>query len=101
MRDQGTEREIVLRYVVELLDQIPCFQPTSLTDEEMAATHVKHAIVGAALVGHFDNLPVKNASVIFEVEMALAPLAMLKPLKAKLWLMRRVQLEPGKFYLLD
>ena len=95
------QKEVFLRHDVTL-DTSNCayFAATDLTDQQMAETIQKRAVLGAAFNTRIDALPNTYARVIWEAEEVVTPPAHLRPTKPKLWLLRSVQLEEGFMYAL-
>ena len=99
---QGVEKEAFVRYnLAPDPMKMVSFTPVRLTDSQIAETTSKRASLGAMLLGHFGSLPTTSAAVLWDVELSLEPPARVKPLKPKLWLMGRLQMQAGVYYLLE
>ena len=81
--------------------EIVAFMPARLPDSQISGSTAKHACLGAMLLGNFGSLPTTSAAVLWDVNLSLEPPASVKPLKPKLWLMGRLQLLAGVYYLLE
>ena len=68
-----------------------------------ANAKVKHAEFGATFFRNdlsLKHLPVKHSQVVWEMSLDTVPPPSLNVLKPKFWLLGKVELESGKWYLL-
>lgn len=96
---EGVEKEVFNRYVVTQDTVFAKFVPTNLSDSVAAASLQKRAVIGAAFVGHLDQLRGSNVvRVLWEVELSPEPPAHFKPIKPKLWVMGKLSMKKDNFY---
>ena len=98
---EGNEKKAFGRFTVKA-ENIVKFWPTALTDSEAADTSVKRSQFGAIWIAKLDRfVEMGDESIlklVWEVEIASEPPAMIRPLKPKLWFVGELEMQRGCFY---
>ena len=98
---EGSEKKAFGRFTVSA-ESIVKFWPTALTDSEAADTSVKRAQFGAIWLTQLDRLvelsDESSLKLVWEVEIASEPPAMIRALKPKLWFVGELEMQRGYFY---
>ena len=74
------------------------YKPHPLTDNQMADSHLKRSMAGAAFLGNFNKLPKTHFRVVWEVTKTAPPSSMLKPIRPKIWSMGKINMKADFFY---
>ena len=82
---------------LHLGQQALAFAPDRLSDDTLAGTTLKRAMAGA-LFTDFKALGSDVAKIVWEIAVSHDPPACIKPLKPKLWLINKVQMELDSIY---
>lgn len=90
-----------MRYNVKVLSKSTVFHPTALNDQALLKTEHKHAEFGLCWHGCFEKLPTSHCKIVWDCCISEAPPAVIKPVKPKLWLVKTLTLQPGKYYCLQ
>jgi hypothetical protein len=98
---QAEEKEVFCRNAVQP-DQNAAigFVPNALPEAVAAETNIKRASMGAVFLNKMDQLPTVASQIVWEVALALEPPAKVRPVKPKMYLMGKLDLMPGIYYLL-
>lgn len=92
---EGSEKKMFGRFTVTA-------ESAALTDSEAAETSVKRAQFGAiwlTKLNRFVELSDDDClKLVWEVEIASAPPAVIRPLKPKLWFVGELEMQRGCFY---
>ena len=98
---EGSEKKAFGRFTVRA-ESIVKFWPTALTDSEAADTSVKRAQFGAIWLTKLDRFvelsDESSLKLVWEVEIASEPPAMIRALKPKLWFVGELEMQRGCFY---
>lgn len=98
----GVEVEAFMRCTVQCNIASQCyFNPTPLTDAQIAGGLLKRAAAGGVFVGRLTKTVFSHARIIWDCVVQREPPASLKPSKPKLYLMCTTKLEPNFFYKLQ
>lgn len=95
---ESCEQQVFHRYAVCKQDNGTAFYPKALTDAEISADTLKRGALGAAWLGKLDALPSMHTKVLWDTEFKKTPPASLRPVKPKMWLMCKTELQAGFFY---
>ena len=89
--------ELFCRLELHLGQQALAFAPDRLPDETLAGTTLKRAMA-SALFTDFKALGSDVAKILWEVAVSHDPPACIKPLKPKLWLVNKLEMEVDTLY---
>ena len=98
---EGSEKKMFGRFTVTT-ESVVKFWPAALTDSEAADTSVKRAQFGAIWLTKLNQFVESSdddcLKLVWEVEIASAPPAVIRPLKPKLWFVGELEMQRGCFY---
>lgn len=99
MHEQGIAKEVFSRYTITQGTSTAKFFPARLTDAVAAEQVQKRGVAGAVFINRFQEFSRAPAlKLLWEVELAAGPPALLKPLKPKVWLLGVAHMMPGCWY---
>ena len=94
----GSQKTLFCRSVPELQPSTVQYVPGPLGPVE-ASTQVKRGFLGACFRDKFDKLPADHIQTVFETQLdQTESTPVVRPVKAKAYLLGKLTMEPGKYY---